>query len=760
MAKPDNSHKHQLVAIMFTDIVGYTALMNKDEQKALSLLKINREIHEKSISQYNGKMLKEMGDGILVSFQSTSDAVYCAGLLMYEASRESDLHLRIGIHEGDVVVSGNDVFGDGVNIASRIEELADPDEILVSESVKNNIKNKEGISTDSIGEKALKNVEEVNTLYSVSVSEDFIKNEEETPTSSEKKKNGKWKFAGIVIGVLIILLLIVNILYFDPSGQSIASIEDKSIAVLPFRDLSAEQKNQYFADGIMDAVLNDLSRIGELKVIPSTSVEQYRTTTKTAKEIGNELEVAFLLEGSSQVHGEKVRITTRLIDAKNEAQIWSNNYDRKLEDIFLIQSEIAGQVGIALKNELTISDKELLQSTPTSNFEAYDVYLRGKEYANRYFNKRDSSVYQIANNLYRQSIDEDPNFALAYIGIADLYLTRNYFKEYMDDNPLDSVLQLCNQALQIDPELAEAYTLRGKYNYWIKNDFESAIRDLNKAIEINPNNVPAMDELADIYSRENRYVESYKILMKASSFSRGGDQLDIWGSFGGIYMHIGDYEKAVEYVNEILRLQPDDVGAYGFLSHINRCNGNFAANLEIAEKLLAINPEGRALYHVAVINMMNGRYEDSEKYFRQLYSSSPDIINLNGYGDKHMFAYVLIQNGKEEEAKQHLEEIIEFMHQIVEKNKQWSNNVGYELAKAYSLLGEKDEAIRWLEYYLDHTFEAGLHDFAKYDPPFDNIRDDPRFEEIIRQAGIQVAEKRKEIELLEQEYQLKSYMNK
>jgi TolB-like protein/Tfp pilus assembly protein PilF len=553
---------------------------------------------------------------------------------------------------------------------------------------------------------------------------------------------------------------VINILYFNPSGQINAASVEKSIAILPFKNMSNEGDNQYFADGIMEAILNDLSGIGELTVIPGTSVEQYRSTTKTATQIGNELDVNYLLTGSAQLYGEKVRITVKLIDAQKDTQIWSENYDRELSDIFVTQSEIAERVGTALEAKLTLKEKEILQSAPTNNLEAYDLYLRGNEYAKNYLNKLEYPDYKNASDLYKKALESDPDFALAYVGLAEIYYERNYFREYMDEQPLDSMLLLCNQALSKDENLAEAYTLRGQYYYWMENSVDIAKQDFNRALSINPNYLPAMFELSDLYAWEKNLTESFRILINSARLVKGADRTELYSNIAGIYLHIGEYEKAEYYLDEVLKLEPDNVGAYGFLAHINRCQRKFEENLPIADILLRINPEGRALYDLAIINMMNGRYKESEKYFRQLYSSTPDIISMSGYGDKHMYSYVLMKNGKEEEARLNLTEVRDFMLDVITRERQWTKDLGYELAKVYALLGDKDEALKWLDLYNENGMSAGLHDFALYDPPLESLREDPRFLEIIDKANMQIAEDRKKILDLEASLEMDQWLNR
>ena len=739
--------KRKLAAIMFTDLVGYTALMGRDELKALNILKINREIHKQHLKKFNGEWLKEMGDGILASFATISDAVYCAGAIQHTLKDHPDIELRIGIHVGEVVVQNNDVFGDGVNIASRIEALAPPKEIWVSESVYQNIKNKAGIELTYVGNETLKNLDKPIKLFSVEITKPHDAGVASVHDNI-KAATRFWKPAIITVGVLLILLLITTNLINRFSGQTKISNE-KSIAVLPFRNLSPNTENQYFADGIMDAILNDLARIGDLTVIPGTSVEQYRNTTKTAVQIGNELDVSYLLTGSAQPYADNIRITAKLIDARKNEQLWSENYDRDGSALLSTQSEIAQIVSRAMEAKLTRKEEEILRTAPTSSPEAYDLYLRGREYAKRYLNKTENQDYLNAQNLFYASIDADSNFALAYTGLAEIYYIRNYFEEFLEENPLDSVLLLCNRALDIDPNLEEAHAIRGKFYYNLEYSLEKAINDFENAININPNFVDALLELADIYRKVYNFKESFELLTKASTLVKGEDLIDLYVQFAEFYLHLSDFNKSRSYAQNILRLQPDNVWGYSLLAHINRCQGRSEDNLGIASKLLEINPRGRAQYDAAIIHMMNRDYQKAERFFRNLYSSSPDVITVHGYGDMHMFSYVLIKNGKQDEAQRNLEEVRDFMLDVVTKNRAMKRVIGYELAKVYSLLGNKEEALKWLEDYYQHGFEGGLDHFALYDPPLESIKEDPRFIEIIQKAKAQVTKNRNFIQKLE-----------
>ncbi len=290
----------RLAAIIFTDIVGYTALMGRDEDRAFEILEINREIHKTVLSRYHGTLIKEMGDGILASFSSNSDAVRCAIEIQQEAKSEN-IKLRIGIHEGEMVFAGADVLGDGVNVASRLEELAEEGCINISGAVYKDIRNKAGITAEFIEEKKLKNVEEPVKIYKVHCGE-HARNKEPTKQQESQKARNKLPFyiiAGLAVGIAAILI------WFLPGNDNDSKttevtdeVIDKSIAVLPFRNDSPSQENEYFCNGMVEEILTHLQKIEDLRVKSRTSIEQYRNPDKDLITIAGELEVAFILEGS------------------------------------------------------------------------------------------------------------------------------------------------------------------------------------------------------------------------------------------------------------------------------------------------------------------------------------------------------------------------------------------------------------------------------------------------------------------------------
>ena len=394
------SQSRQLAAIMFTDIVGYTALMGEDEEKAFELLEKNRSIQRPIIEEYNGRWLKEIGDGVLASFNAVSDAVYCAKAIQKACINEPDLKLRIGIHEGEVVFKGDDVFGDGVNIASRLEPLAPIGGILVSESVSRNIENKKGIKIEFLREETLKNVKHPVKIYQVEVEgleapatipKTSTLAAPEAPESdpSTRKLFNQMKIGLTAMGGLAILGLAYMIYDGNSNTTGIVGSEpeviDKSIAVLPFRNDSPDEENEYFCNGMMEEILDKLHKVGDINVLSRTATEQYRNTTKDPKEIAAELGVANILEGSVRKYEDKFRINVQLIQAGTGYHLWSEVFDGELsEAIFTVQSNIAQEIALKLDAAITPFEKQQIKKSHTSIYAAYEKYMRGRESLRKY----------------------------------------------------------------------------------------------------------------------------------------------------------------------------------------------------------------------------------------------------------------------------------------------------------------------------------------------------------------------------------------
>ncbi len=480
--------KRRLAAIMFTDIVGYTTLMGSDEDRAFDTLRKNREIHAKLIQQFNGKLIKEMGDGMLISFDLASDAVRCA-IEIQKTSKENNIPLKIGIHEGEMVIEGNDVLGDGVNIASRLQENTKEGCINISGSVYRDIKNKTGIKTEFIEEKSFKNVDEPIKVYQV-----FCQKENVPQNRKTLKAKSKLKY--YLFGSLSLVLIAFIIWQSSPKKYvsilpvKSGSVEvDKSIAVLPFTDMSPNEDQKYFCDGVLEEILMHLYKIGDLRVIPRTSVIDYNKSNKNSKEIGRELGVANILTGSIRKDHKRFRITVQLIDTAFDGHRWVESYDGEDEDIFSFQSEISQKIASSLKAIISQEVKQRIETIPTDNMIAYDFYLKGNE---AYWNIRASAdktdLYKSIAN-YKKAIDLDDNFSLAYTGLGRSYWKLSDFEPLFERKELIKISkEYLSKAINLDP-----------YNGWAFGEMATALNsfdwdsaairnNLEMAIKLMPNN--------------------------------------------------------------------------------------------------------------------------------------------------------------------------------------------------------------------------------------------------------------------------------
>ncbi|MEO5582424.1 MAG: adenylate/guanylate cyclase domain-containing protein, partial [Saprospiraceae bacterium] len=336
----------QLAVIMFTDIVGYTALMGNDEQKAFEILNKNRNIQKPYIEQYQGRWIKEIGDGVLASFNTVTDAVNAAIKIQEGCSKEKEFLLRIGIHLGEVIFEMDDVFGDAVNIAARIQAMAAPGGIFISESIYNNISNKQDIKSRFVKQEILKNVKDPVRVY-------------EIIHIAESDK------------------------LHEPIKEQSSKAPAKSIAVLPFTNMSNDPDQEYFSDGMAEEIINSLAHIKDLKIAGRTSSAQFKGKNLDLREIGKILGVSVVLEGSVRKQGNRIRITAQLINVEDGFHLFSVKYDRNMDDIFAIQDELALAITDQLKITLLGEELEAIIKVTTNNTEAYDLVLKGRFHLNR-----------------------------------------------------------------------------------------------------------------------------------------------------------------------------------------------------------------------------------------------------------------------------------------------------------------------------------------------------------------------------------------
>lgn len=538
---------------------------------------------------------------------------------------------------------------------------------------------------------------------------------------------GKLYFYGIVIFVLVIIALIY---YLQIGPFNNPQIHDKSIAVLPFKNLSNNQENQYLSDGMMEAILSNISKIGNLRVISRTSVEQYRESSKSAKQIGSELGVNHVLEGSTFQDDHNIRITVQLINTKTDEHIWSESYDSKLIDIFEVQSQIAKRIANILQAKITASEMLRIEQILTANSKAYDLYQQAQFHYIKFLQRRQELDYVKCKSLFSLAILEDTTFAAAYTSLADLYWIKNYRYEYYSETFMDTVFLLCQKALIFDPQSSNAHRLLGQY-YFETGNREIGITELETAISINGNNALAYETLGFYYNWIGKWETGIPYIFKSI-------QLDPYSIFlpfryvylARAYLDLLDFNNTFFYSKRAIELGDGEKWVLGYAywinAHSNLILGNSKEALIAVEKLEEYN-ENSALRDKAEIycNLMH----DCEKgldIYETLFKRDPSYFNT-----RHRYAYALWENGKYDSAKLMFDVQIKAYEKELELGRIERNDPYYNLAGIYTFLKEYDKAF---EHLKKHQFTSGMEIYAEKDPLFKNLKNNQEFKMIIQKA--------------------------
>jgi adenylate cyclase len=639
------SQSRQLAAIMFTDIVGYTSLMGNDEQKAFDLLKKNREIQKPIIEQFNGRWIKELGDGVMASFNTVSDAVNAAIKIQKACDIAKDFQLRIGIHQGEVVFEADDVFGDAVNISARLQASAKPGCIYVSETVRNNVSNKKDIETRFVKDETLKNVKESVRIYEV------------ISTYSE---------------------VISDSLLQEQFKKSSA----KSIVVLPFENMSPEKDQDYFCDGITEEIINTLAHIDSLKVIARTTSFSFKGKYADVRNIGKELGVETILEGSLRKSGDRLRITAQLIRVSDGSHIWSEKYDREMKDVFEIQDELSLAIVEELKIQLFEEEKIQLLKSNTQNLNAYNYYLKGRYYWN---NSRTKEGIEKTIRYYEQAIDADPEYTLAYAGLAIAHSVSADWGFMKSKKALPKIKEFQSRALELDNSLAEIHSSL-MYSYtFIEWKWEKAKEEYKKSIELNPNS----PEVHHIYALFQMCLGNFDKAIQHNNIARELDPLSLIFNFAsGLILYTArQYDEAISQFRKTLSININFIPAYFWASFCYIQKGLYEEAIDEYQNLLLRDANTEKL--VPVI----------DEIFRN--------SGING------FLNWLVDVG----IKHHPE----------------IYNRPYYLTVCYSLLNEKEKAFEMLKETCE--LRSARIAMIKEDPGLDNLRDDPEFKTFLDKVG-------------------------
>ena len=464
----------QLSVIMFTDIVGYTALMGHDEKKAYALLDKNRKLQRPLIEAFHGRWIKEIGDGVLASFQTVSDAVHAAVKIQEACNLAKDFQLRIGIHQGEIVFEADDIFGNAVNIAARIQAAASPGCIFISESIHSAVIDIPEISTRFVKEEMLRNVAQPVRMYQV---------------------------------------------LFE--GSDIVIAEDRavhnSIAVLPFVNMSSDPEQEYFSDGITEDVITDLSKVSALAVISRNSAFVYKGRHVDVPRIARELNVSHVLEGSVRKAGGRVRITAQLVDATSNDHVWAERYDRDLSDIFALQDEISQAIVAALKLKLLPSEKKAIEQRGTDNVEAYNLYLMAwQHYVTGHRSEEDVQGTETIIRLCRRATEIDPGYAQAWALMAIGQMILHFAHGRAGDDGLAAI----DKALVLNPDLAEAHAIKARILSRYGRQDEAA-SEIDTALRLDPDSFEVNRSAAYWSFRQQRLEDAIRYWEKAMTLMSG-----------------------------------------------------------------------------------------------------------------------------------------------------------------------------------------------------------------------------------------------
>lgn len=606
--------KRKLCAILSADVEGYSRLMGEDEDATIRTLTTYRELMSTLIQKHRGRVVDSPGDNLLAEFLSVVDAVRCAVEIQEELRvRNAELpenrkmEFRIGINLGDVVEEGERIYGDGINIAARVEGIAEGGGICISGTVYDSIKNKLSLSYESLGEHTVKNIKEPVRVYRMRIGPEAA-----APAVKEKKKARakRWLWAAVAAVVLflgITAAIFWNYYYLpapvdiDPEGKmTFALPKGPSIAVLPFKNMSEDPKQDYFCDGITENIISALSHFSSLFVIARNSTFAYKGKSIDVRQVGRELGARYVLEGSVQKTGERIRITAQLIDAKSGNHLWSERYDRDLKDIFALQDEITIKIMTALGVELGEGEQLRSRVKGINNLDVFLKLVQAAGYLYRMNREGNVLARQKAEEMI--AIDPDVSMAYALIGwthIGDLWLGTS-------THPLISfakATEAARKAVTLDDHNSIAHLLIS-FIFLTRKEHEKAINEAKRAIALNPNSADAYSMLGFILALSDRPVEGIGFCEKAIRLNPVPPSY-YFSSLGFAYLGAGQYEEAIEAYNKSIKKQSNHILAHIGLAGIYSLMGREKDAHEAALEVLKIDPELSLKKLAKVVPMKN-----------------------------------------------------------------------------------------------------------------------------------------------------------
>jgi adenylate cyclase len=668
---PPEAAERRLAAILSADVVGYSRLMAEDEAGTVRTLNAYRDQVGALVGEHRGRVVDFAGDNFLAEFPTATDAVEAAAEIQRVIKARNAavpegraMEFRIGIHLGEVRVEGERIYGDGVNIAARLEGLAEPGGTCISGTVLEQIRRRLELDFDDLGEQTVKNIPDPVHAYRL----------HETPKAAAQEAPPR-PFPRVAVASVLAVAAVLLVVVAYSWTRTHTSSPIRSLAVLPLENLSDDPDQEYFADGMTEALIGDLARIGSLRVISRTSVMKYKGERKAIPEIAQELDVDGVVEGTVARAGGRVRITAQLIDARDDRHLWSDRYDREFADVLALQSEVARAIAGEVRITLSPKEETHLASARPINPDAHEAYLKGRAH----WMKGSLADHELALGYFQHAIRTDPGYAPGYAGLADVYgfLGLNGVAPPAELLPKAEAAAL--KALELDETLPEAHLSLGVSRMWHDWDFPAAEREFRRALELNPSQA----------------------------------QGHMWL---GLYLSIaGRNEEALEEGNLAIKYDPLSAIYRVMVARLHREARDYDAAEGLLREALALDPTS-AFAHSSLgyVYSLSSRHEEAIAEIEKMTAQGGPLWGLG---------FVYARAGREDEARAILEELNE--------------REGYVPATGPALiyvgLGDHDKAFEWLERaYEERSVTLVFVDSPIWDP----LRSDPRFQDLLRRIGL------------------------
>lgn len=710
--------------VYFSDIVGYTRLMGKDETAAFELMKENLQLHQEILVGYRGKIIKELGDGILAVFETETEALNASIEIQKHCIEKGKYDLRIGLQSGEIIFDHGDIFGDAVNVASRIQSVGIPRSVVFSDRVCKEIYKDKSLQTVKLGGFELKNVTHTLELYALTNPPLAIPKRSDILGNIKYQEGNPWKNRiGLAAIVILFGALLYSVYWGEPNWN-----RGKSIAVLPFELKDSNNELEYLEDGLTENVIDQLSKIESIKTISYQTIKKYKRSLEPLDSVAKRLDVSVVLKGEIEMLNGAIRINLQLIDPIKKKNIWRDSFEREGDLIPELQSEIAKAIAQKFDAILSLEESSQIGKGETTNLDAYNLRLQGiKNYG-----KYQSDDLLVAANQFNKAIELDQNYALAY---ADLAKTYAQLYSYSPDSLISLSLSASSKALSIEPKLSEGYGAQGLANYYL-GKVEFAKNSLELALNYSPTQSQALGNIGIVYFSRGDLEQSLKYQFISSE--RRPDHYLPYQIVGWICRILGRNDEALGWLNKSLSLTKNLNTIELTATTLIKNNLPEKANDLISNHLKdSANLNYSSLKIAGTVALYLKNLDKARTYFEQSMALYPDYESDPFYIVPINLAYIYMRSGEKYRGSDLLNSIIESRQKSVERGMD-DYNLFLDLATAYWIKEDKKAAF----YYLNEAYLNGWRDlfFVESNPIFSNAKSHPEYRRIVAQVNNYISE--------------------